>query len=124
MPVRPTTIARSIAIGNPTDGERAARVVCESGGWGAAVSDEALVRGIQILAEHAGIFTETAGGVTMAGALSLARVGRLTSSDEVVLYITGNGQKTIEAVESQVEELGPINTDLDELVEAATALSA
>jgi threonine synthase len=98
VPEVPNTIARSIAIGNPADGALAARSIRESGGWAAAVSDEELVRGILLLAETTGIFTETAGGVTVAATLALAREGRLTSNDEVVLCITGNGLKTTDAV--------------------------
>jgi threonine synthase len=102
-PVVPDTIARSIAIGNPADGAEAARVIRESGGWAAAVSDAELVEGIRLLAADTGLFTETAGGVTVAGALSLARAGRLAPSDEVVLCITGNGLKTVEAVRDGAE---------------------
>ncbi len=97
-PVVPRTIARSIAIGNPADGLFAKRAIAESGGWAAAVSDEALVGGIRLLAEEAGVFTETAGGVTVAAALALAAEGRFSADDEVVLCITGNGLKTIDAV--------------------------
>jgi threonine synthase len=97
-PVAPRTIARSIAIGNPADGLFAKRAIVESGGWAAAVSDPDLVAGIRLLAAETGIFTETAGGVTVAGALALAAEGRFRPDDEVVLCITGNGLKTIEAV--------------------------
>src|SRR5688572_16037582 len=97
-PVVPRTIARSIAIGNPADGLFAKRAILESGGWAAAVPDDELVRGIQLLAEQAGIFTETAGGVTVAAALALAADGRFAADDEVVLCITGNGLKTVDAV--------------------------
>jgi threonine synthase len=107
VPEVPNTIARSIAIGNPADGALAVRSIRESGGWAAAVSDEELVRGIRLLAETTGIFTETAGGVTVAAALALARDGRLTSDDEIVLCITGNGLKTTEAV-AQVLPSGPV----------------
>jgi threonine synthase len=70
----------------------------KSGGWAAAVSDAELVAGIRLLAESTGIFTETAGGVTVAAALALARQDRFTKDDEVVLCITGNGLKTTDAV--------------------------
>src|SRR6185436_2607921 len=99
-PVVPNTIARSIAIGNPADGLFAKRAILESGGWAAAVSDAELVAAIRLLAEEAGIFTETAGGVTVAAALALAAEGRFSPDDEVVLCITGNGLKTIDAVAS------------------------
>jgi threonine synthase len=98
VPEVPRTIARSIAIGTPADGVFAARAMRETGGWGAAVSDAELAAGIRTLAETAGVFTETAGGVTTAAALALARAGRLTLDDDVVLCITGNGLKTPDAV--------------------------
>ena len=104
VPEVPHTIARSIAIGNPADGRYAARAILDSGGWAEHVSDEALVSGIRALAEDAGIFTETAGGVTVAAALALARAGRLHADDEVVLCITGNGLKTVEAVSGVLPE--------------------
>ena len=97
-PVVPKTIARSIAIGNPADGVFAKRAILESGGWAAAVSDAELVTGIRLLAEEVGIFTETAGGVTVAAALTLAAEGRFAADDELVLCITGNGLKTPDAV--------------------------
>jgi threonine synthase len=104
VPEVPATIARSIAIGNPADGPFAAKAIKESGGWAQAVSDRELVQGIRILAETTGIFAETAGGVTVAGALSLAARGHLGHNDEVVLCITGNGLKTTEAVRDVLAE--------------------
>jgi threonine synthase len=95
-PEIPSTIARSLAIGNPADGLTAARGIAETGGWAAAVSDAELVAGIRLLAETTGIFAETAGGVTTAAALQLAKSGRLGTNDEVVLCITGNGLKTLD----------------------------
>jgi len=97
-PVLPNTIARSIAIGNPADGLFAKRAILETGGYAAGVSEESIVDGIRTLARESGIFTETAGGVTVAGALQLAQEGRFTPDDEIVLCVTGNGLKTIEAV--------------------------
>ncbi|HEY6098874.1 MAG TPA: threonine synthase [Anaeromyxobacter sp.] len=98
-PVVPRTIARSIAIGNPADGRFAAKAIRASGGDAAAVTDEELVKGIELLARTTGVFTETAGGVTVAAARKLAREGKLKPTDELVLCITGNGLKTIEAVQ-------------------------
>jgi threonine synthase len=98
VPEIPRTIARSIAIGNPADGFFAVKAMRESGGWGAAVTDEELVDGIRLLAETTGIFTETAGGVTAAASLALAKRGHLKPDDEVVLCITGNGLKTPDVV--------------------------
>ncbi len=97
-PVVPSTIARSIAIGSPADGASAAKAIRGSGGDAQAVTDEELVEGIRLLAETTGVFTETAGGVTVAAARRLARAGKLGASDELVLCITGNGLKTVEAV--------------------------
>jgi threonine synthase len=125
-PVIPNTIARSIAIGNPADGIFAKRAMVESGGSGAAVSEEAIVDGMRLLAQDVGIFTETAGGVTVAGALKLAEQGRFRKDDEIVLCITGNGLKTIEAVTNPdlrpITEAPIINPKLKEvraLVEAS-----
>ena len=82
----------------------AARAMRESGGWAAAVSDAALVDGIRFLAQDTGVFAETAGGVTAAAALALARAGRLGPDDEVVLCITGHGLKTLDAVSAALPE--------------------
>lgn len=96
-PERPETIVRSLAIGNPADAQTARATILESGGWAHATSDDDVVRGIHLLATTTGIFTETAGGVTVAAAVALAEEGRLTRDDEVVLCITGNGLKTTDA---------------------------
>ena len=103
-PVIPDTIARSIAIGNPADGRFAAKAIASSGGAAAAVTDAELVEGIKLLAATTGVFTETAGGVTVAVARKLAREGRLKPTDELVLCITGNGLKTVEAVQPALPE--------------------
>ncbi len=97
-PVRPNTIARSLAIGAPADGRYALRVARQTGGLITAVTDEELVAGIQWLAETEGIFTETAGGVAVAALRSLAERGAFGTDDVVVVYITGGGLKTLEAV--------------------------
>ncbi len=115
VPVVPDTIARSLAIGNPADGLFASRVLRSSGGWAAAVSDEDLVSAIRLLAAEVGVFTETAGGVTLGAALALAAEGRLRADDEVVLCITGNGLKTLDAIDGQVTELPVISARLREV---------
>ncbi|MGI8546434.1 MAG: threonine synthase [Gemmatimonadaceae bacterium] len=115
QPVVPNTIARSIAIGNPADGRFAKRAVLESGGWAAAVGESDLIEGIKILAADTGVFTETAGGVTTAAALSLAREGRFAPDDEVVLCITGNGFKTLEPLLPTLADSPLINPDLREV---------
>ena len=98
-PVKPNTIARSLAIGNPADGYHAAGIIADSGGWAEDVTDEEIRDGIRLLAENEGIFTETAGGVTVAVTRKLIRQGRLTPDEVKVIAITGNGLKTQEAVE-------------------------
>ena len=121
-PEVPNTICRSLAIGNPADGAFAARAMRETGGWAAAVSDPELVEGIRFLAEDTGVFAETAGGVTAAGALALARAGRLQPQDEVVLCITGHGLKTLEAVQGAIAAapvIAPRLREVTTLVEEA-----
>src|SRR5918995_7372347 len=115
QPVIPNTIPRSLAIGSPADGILASRAIHETGGWAAAVSDGELSAGIRLLAETSGVFTETAGGVTVAGALALAASGHLRPDDEVVLCITGNGLKTVEAVTDTIRDLPTIAPRLREL---------
>ena len=115
VPVKPATIAKSLAIGNPADGRTAAKAIRSSGGWAASVSDAAIVEGIRLLAETTGIFGETAAGVTVAAARALARDGRLTPDDEVVLCITGNGLKTTDAVAESLPLPEPIAPRLSEV---------
>ena len=97
-PVKPNTIARSLAIGTPADGRYVLRVARQTGGAIVAVTDAEIVAGIQVLAEMEGIFTETAGGVTIAALRALADRGAFGEDDIVVAYITGQGLKTVEAV--------------------------
>jgi threonine synthase len=101
-PVRPSTIAKSLAIGNPADGVFALEVARGTGGSIDSVTDEEVVAGIQLLAETTGIFTETAGGVTTAVLAKLAERGDLGPDDRVVVYITGDGLKTLDAVRDVV----------------------
>jgi threonine synthase len=119
-PERPQTIARSLAIGNPADAATARDAILGSGGWAQAVSDAEIVRGIRLLAETSGVFTETAGGVTLAAAAALAQERRLTPDDEVVLCITGNGLKTTDAVADAVDaapEIPPRLSAVEALIE-------
>ena len=104
-PVRPNSIAKSLAIGNPADGIYALRVLEQSGGSAQAVPEDQVVDGIILLAETEGIFTETAGGVVVSGLKHLAESGALGRDELVVAYITGNGLKTQEAVEHVVNPL-------------------
>ncbi len=102
-PVRPNTIAKSLAIGNPADGYYALKVMEESGGHGVASEDEEIVAGIKLLAESEGIFAETAGGVVIAGLKKLALEGKIGPDELTVAFITGGGLKTQEAIEDAVE---------------------
>jgi threonine synthase len=120
-PVVPRTIARSIAIGNPADGRFAAKAIRTSGGGAAAVTDDELVEGIRLLARTTGVFTETAGGVTVAAAAKLAREGKLRAADEVVLCVTGNGLKTVEAVQPALGAAPVIDPRLREVAALVTA---
>jgi threonine synthase len=125
-PVIPNTIAKSLAIGNPADGLFATAAIRQSGGWAESVSDPEVVLGIQLLAETTGVFTETAGGVTVGTALRLARAGHLKSDDEVVLCITGNGLKTTDAIVPALAESPVIEPRIREvaaLVEARRVTS-
>jgi threonine synthase len=97
-PVKPKTIAKSLAIGNPADGYYALKATGESKGAMDMVSDEEVVDGIKLLAQTEGIFAETAGGVTVGVLKKLVKQGVIKKSDVTVAYITGNGLKTQEAV--------------------------
>ncbi len=102
-PVKPNTIAKSLAIGNPADGPYALEEARRSGGSIEAVSDEEIRAGIALLAQTTGIFTETAGGVTTAVLAKLAERGEIDPSERVVLVITGEGLKTLDAVRGTFE---------------------
>jgi threonine synthase len=102
-PVKPDTIAKSLAIGNPADGPYALDLARRSGGSVDAVSDEEIRAGIRLLARTTGIFTETAGGVTTAVLAKLAARGDIDASERVVLVITGEGLKTLDAVRGTFE---------------------
>ena len=104
-PLRPNTIAKSLAIGNPADGYYAAKIIRETGGWGEDVSDEEILRGIELLARTQGIFTETAGGVTVAVTEKLVSQGRIRPDEVTVLCITGNGLKTSEVLNNRQADL-------------------
>lgn len=101
--VKPDTIAKSLAIGNPADGFQVVRVVNETGGSGAMVSDEEILDAIQLLAATEGIFTEPAGGTTLAATRALIERGTIKPDESVVVCITGNGYKTAEVMSERVE---------------------
>src|SRR5438105_156540 len=102
QPVRPHTIAKSLAIGNPADGYYALKIVQQTGGALEAVTDPEIVEGIRLLARTEGIFAETAGGVTLGVVKKLVLAGKIDPDEVVVAYITGNGFKTVDAVAEHV----------------------
>jgi threonine synthase len=108
-PVRPDTIAKSLAIGNPADGPYALELARQTGGGIDAVSDDEIRAGIRLLAETTGVFTETAGGVTTAVLRKLAERGDIDPDERIVLLITGDGLKTIDCVRGTfaVTEIAP-----------------
>ena len=95
---KPETIVKSLAIGTPADGYYAIHTMKQTGGSAEDVTDEEVVEGIRMLAEYAGIFAETAGGVTVACAKKLIASGKIGANDSAVLCITGHGLKTQEAI--------------------------
>src|SRR5271170_2732012 len=109
-PQKPNTIARSLAIGNPADGNYAAKQILESGGWAEEISDPEIVAAIKLVAATEGIFTETAGGVTAGVAQKLIREGRIHRDETTVVSITGNGLKTTDAIADEfptIEAIAP-----------------
>ncbi len=112
-PVKPNTIASSIAIGNPADGYYVIQTVHESGGWGESATDDEILDGIKLLARTEGIFTEPAGGTEIAVTKKLIEQGRIPRDESIVVSITGNGYKTLEAVARSVEKPFTIDATLD-----------
>ena len=108
-PVRPDTIAKSIAIGNPADGYQVIQCVRATGGTGAAVTDEQIVDAIQLLAETEGIFTEPAGGTTLAATIDLLARGIIPRDESIVVCVTGNGYKTAEVLASRLTAPVPLS---------------
>jgi threonine synthase len=111
-PVKPDTIAKSLAIGNPADGFQVLRVLRETGGTGAKVSDEEILDAIQLLARTEGIFTEPAGGTTLAATRALIKRGAIKRHESVVVCITGNGYKTAEVMLDRVPKAVEIDRSL------------
>ena len=111
-PQKPNTLARSLAIGNPADGHYAIKTITESGGWAEDVSDREVVDAMQLLAVNEGVFAETAGGVTVGVARKLFAQGRISADETTVLCITGNGLKTVDAVQGRLELPEPIPAKL------------
>jgi len=118
-PVKPDTIAKSLAIGNPADGFQVVKVVKETGGSGAMVSDPEILDAIDLLAQTEGIFTEPAGGTTLAATRALVRKGVIKANESVVVCITGNGYKTAEIMRDRVEppvRIGRALSDFERVV--------
>jgi threonine synthase len=107
-PVKPHTIAKSIAIGNPADGYHVLQTVRATGGSGAKVADEDILSAIQLLAETEGIFTEPAGGATLAGTIALIERGTIPRDESIVVCITGNGYKTSDVLLGRTVEASHI----------------
>jgi threonine synthase len=121
-PVKPNTIAKSIAIGNPADGYYGVKTANESGGYGEDVSDEEIVKAMQLLAETEGIFSETAGGVTLAVTQKLIKQERIKPDEVTVICITGNGLKTQEALAGVFEPPVVIEPNLHSFDEIFTTV--
>jgi len=115
----PTSIAKSLAIGNPADGFYARHTIIGSGGWAAKPNDDEIVKAMSLLAETEGIFTETAGGVTLGAAIRLIESGQIGKDDgPVVICVTGNGMKTQDPLVGKLPEpqlIGPRLSDFDEM---------
>ena len=125
-PVKPDTIAKSLAIGTPADGPYALDLARSTEGSIESVTDDEIRAGIRLLAETTGIFTETAGGVTTATLAKLAGAGELSGTDSVVVYITGEGLKTLDAVREgfEMHEIEPTLESFAERVPAAAVATA
>jgi threonine synthase len=117
-PVKPNTVAKSLAIGNPADGFYATQVVKETGGYAEDVSDQEIIDAIKLLARTEGIFAETAGGVTLASAKRLIETGRIRRDEVTVICITGNGLKTQEALQGHTKSPHYIKPSLASFEEA------
>ena len=113
-PQKPHTLAKSIAIGNPADGYYVIKTVRDTGGWGASASDDEIVDAIKLLARCEGIFTEPAGGTTLACATKLIESGRIPRDEPICVCITGNGLKTVEAMHGRFDETPTIAAKLSE----------
>ncbi|MEX0653744.1 MAG: threonine synthase [Phycisphaeraceae bacterium] len=123
-PQKPHTIAKSIAIGNPADGPYVIDAVRSTGGWGAMASDAEIIEAVKLLARTEGIFTEPAGGTTLACAIKLIQEGRIPADESICVSITGNGLKTIESLTGQFAEAPVIAAKMSEFDEAVEKIQA
>ena len=117
-PQKPDTIAKSIAIGNPADGPYVIDAVGKSGGYAASASDDEILDAVQLLARTEGIFTEPAGGTTLAAAMKLIQAGRIPRDEPVCVCVTGNGLKSIEVLQGRLAEAPVIAAKMDEFSRA------
>ncbi|MEX0885689.1 MAG: threonine synthase [Phycisphaeraceae bacterium] len=117
-PQKPHTIAKSIAIGNPADGPYVIEAVSKSGGYGASASDDEILDAVQLLARTEGIFTEPAGGTTLAAAIKLIEVGRIPRDESICVCVTGNGLKSIEVLQGRLPAAPVIEAKMDEFAAA------
>jgi threonine synthase len=117
-PVKPNTIARSLAIGSPADGWYAIQTARGTGGAIELCTEAEVLEGITLLAETEGVFTETAGGVTIAVLKRLVEQGVIGPEEETVALVTGNGYKTVEALEGTLEPTYHVEPDLDDFLTA------
>src|SRR5207248_9897891 len=113
-PQKPNTIAKSIAIGNPADGYYVYQAVTHSKGWAESATDREIVDAIKLLANLEGIWTEPAGGTTLAATIKLIESGRIPRDESIVVSITGNGLKTQEAVVNDLIQPRVIEAKLNE----------
>ncbi|MEW5744791.1 MAG: threonine synthase [Nitrospirota bacterium] len=122
-PVKPDTVAKSLAIGNPADGFYASQIVKETGGGGEDVSDREIIEAIKLLARTEGIFAETAGGVTVAAARKLIEQGKIDRNGTTVICVTGNGLKTQEALTGHTAAVHHIKPNLGAFEEVLEKIS-
>ena len=117
-PVKPSTIAKSLAIGNPADGYYSLKIMKQSGGVATSVTDDEIIEGMKLLARTEGIFAETAGGVTVAVLKKLAAAGQVDPDELIVVYVTGNGLKTQEALVGQLNDPVHVRASMASVEEA------
>ncbi len=113
-PQKPHTIAKSIAIGNPADGYYVLKIIRDCGGWGESASDREILDAIKLLGRTEGIFTEPAGGTTLACTIKLIQSGRIPRDESICVCITGNGLKTVEVMQGQFATSPVINAKMNE----------